>query len=613
MLKNKKIVYGKTSIKEENITFVNEKDFFGTFWSQRKVTLDEFDHLQCLSLNEKKFLELFQYDDFSFFWFFYPYLWHELQNSINFIIEFNKFIEAEKPSIVKISDDYSKFDLIKQICAKNKIIFKYSNLQLIKYRTRKKIGLIVRQFRLKKITKQKIQTTINKYRNKSIHTKSIHEQLVFVSADVYHRQIINSVKNITEKGEYIIQDIINLLPDENWCAISVSYNVRGNKTVLSERLNASIQWMPLEIFIKSTNKRKHSKFITQYKSLISNKNFQNLFTHIDIRYWKQVEDTFKQMIFAQNLPLWLNLIDSLNSVFAVSRPKAIFLLYETGPLSLPFIIAAKRHKIKTIALEHGVIVKYHKFYSFKTLSSEDNILGFPIPDKFLLFGESSKKILKENNYPQERLIPFGNPTFFDLDKKIEIIKRNTIRDKYQIKTNQKIILFTSIRLHKKGFGTKHEYDIDIWNYLLEKFGNKENIIIILKPHPGEDVSLYQEILDKKNHYVNIRIITEENILELILMSTLVVSLYSSVVIDALCMKKPVIQVKFDDEESPIPLEKYDVVIQTKLKQLHEKINDLLSKPELMTELNKNSAEFIKFLYNIPESQPQKILDNILRD
>lgn len=612
MVKNKKIVYGKTSIKKENVILVNEKDFSGTFWSQRKVTLDEFDHLLCLSLNKKKFLELFQYDDFSFFWFFYPYLWHEVQNSITFIIEFNKFIEEEKPSLVKISDDYGKFDLIKQICTKNKIRFRYSKSQLIKYKIRKKIGLIVRQFRLRKITKHKIQTTIDECKNKSIDVKSIHEQLVFVSADVYRRHIINSEKNTTEKGEFIFQDIMNLLPNENMCGISVSYDVRGNKTILTERLNASIPWLPLEIFIKSNNKR-HSKFITQYKSLIASKNFQNMFSHIDIRYWNQVESIFKQMIFAQNLPFWLNLIDSLNSVFLVSKPKAIFLLYETGPLSLPFIIIAKRYKIKTIAVEHGVIVKNHKFYSFKSLSSNENVLGFPIPDKFLLFGESSKKILQENNYPEERLIPFGNPAFFNLDKKTEIIKRNTIRNKYEIKEDQKIILFTSIRLHKKGFGTKHEYDLDIWNYLLEKFGNNEHITIVLKPHPGEDISLYQEILDKKNHYINIRIIAEENILELIQISTIIISLYSSVIIDALCMKKPVVQIKFDDEESPIPLEKYNVVIQTKLEHLDEKINDLLSKPELTIELNKNSAEFIKFLYDIPESHPQKILDKILNN
>ena len=79
------------------------------------------------------------------------------------------------------------------------------------------------------------------------------------------------------------------------------------------------------------------------------------------------------------------------------------------------------------------------------------------------------------------------------------------------------------------------------------------------------------------------------------------------------MKKPVVQIKFDDEESPIPLEKYNVVIQTKLEHLDEKINDLLSKPELTIELNKNSAEFIKFLYDIPESHPQKILDKILNN
>ena len=63
------------------------------------------------------------------------------------------------------------------------------------------------------------------------------------------------------------------------------------------------------------------------------------------------------MTYSHSFPFFLNLLDSFDELFSKFKPKTIFLLYETGPLVLPIIIAAKKYKIKTVGFAHSIIPK----------------------------------------------------------------------------------------------------------------------------------------------------------------------------------------------------------------------------------------------------------------
>ena len=146
------------------------------------------------------------------------------------------------------------------------------------------------------------------------------------------------------------------------------------------------------------------------------------------------------MTFSPYISFWLNLYDSLDVLFQNSKPKAVFLTYETGPIALAIINACKKNGIKTISMQHGIIAKNWKYYTVNPLETQSRF-GFPIPDKMLLYGNFSKNILLENHFPQDRLEVFGNPEFFNLQLKKKILTQSNLRKKYGIKHNQKIILF----------------------------------------------------------------------------------------------------------------------------------------------------------------------------
>ncbi len=98
--------------------------------------------------------------------------------------------------------------------------------------------------------------------------------------------------------------------------------------------------------------------------------------------------------------------------------------YETGPLALAFIVTASRLGIKTIGIQHGIITDYHSAYSHQKFASKEFPFGFIIPNHLLVFGEITKQILIQNNYPEERLEIFGNPTFFHLKEMKKIFSTN---------------------------------------------------------------------------------------------------------------------------------------------------------------------------------------------
>ena len=168
-------------------------------------------------------------------------------------------------------------------------------------------------------------------------------------------------------------------------------------------------------------------------------------------------------------------------------------------------------------MQHGIIAKNWKYYTVNPIETQSRF-GFPIPDKMLLYGNFSKNILLENHFPQDRLEVFGNPEFFNLQLKKKILTQSNLRKKYGIKHNQKIILFTPIVLEKEYDESekKLDYNLRIWEHLLQNFKNDPNFHIFLKPHPGENHNSYEKILENVN--CNNANIIFDNILEIISIS-----------------------------------------------------------------------------------------------
>ena len=610
------VIYCKKSYNKNNTIFVNEKNFQISPLSIESIeqSLEFLENMQNSSIMGKTILELFQYDDSSFWWFLHPSLFPIIKQAINFITKFDEFLDEIKPSVVKVTEDFQTFEIISQLCKIKKIPLEYSKKDLLQFKTVKKIILQGQKYRYKKIFSTKLKERKNLfYHSKHKNSLNLQDKFVFAVPTIYRRSILNLKTGKSEKGEYVQQTVMDLIKNKGKIfGIDVDYTFKGDFGILSERLESDMIWAPLEIFIKKNREKKveHKEFLKKYKKIITSNQFKKLFEFKDISIWDQIAPTLLKMTYAPHFPFYLNLIDSIAELLLEEKPKAIFLTYETGPMALPLIIVAQRYGIKTVSLAHAPITKSNPMYSICPLRDINSPLGFPTPDFSLVFGNSSKNSLINQGYPKEKIIAFGNAAFFNLADFIQILASRPLYQKYNLKKDQKVILFTTGYLQEYHITHgKYNYDTQILLHLIENFSNQKDFIIILKPHPSENTELYEKII-KKHNATNFRII-QGNLFEMIYVSDVVVSVYSYSMIDAICFNKPVIRVSFDNVEHITPYDKFEVVISCELQALSKEIKNVLVDETLKEKLSKNRDAFIKEEYNIPEHNPELVLYEIL--
>jgi CDP-glycerol glycerophosphotransferase (TagB/SpsB family) len=614
-LKNNKkiIIYGKNLKKNTQDIFVEEKDFKNppADYQSTIIGVRELNRIENISLFGKSIPELFDYKGISFWWFFYQYLARSFITSAYFINNFSKFIEAENPDTVKVENDFRVIEIIKQICERNNVELIYSKGKYSKFVIYNKMKKNLRKSKARLLLKKKIKTRKDIFFKKRKSIPSTNDKLIFYGHPVFRRPIFNSKKGKMENGEYIIQNLINLLNEkEKVVGLDFFSLISSDNQVLIERLNSEIDWFPLDVILENDKLSSHKNYLKKYNKIINSLEFKNQFKYNGISFWDLIKNDFNEFNLPSFLAYYMLVIDSMKNYFLTNKPKAVFLIYETGPLSLATIGVCNQLGIKTIGIQHGLMYNYNYHYMHENFQNLKNPSGFILPDKLLLFGEISKKILLSHGYPEDRLIVLGNPAFFDLEKMVSSMSKKSILSQYSLPNCDNFVLFLPPGMSATR-ESKLEYNETILKNLLQKFGGRTDLFFIVKPHPSDKVSIYEKIISK-SQFTNVKII-QGNLFELIFLSSIVISTFSTTMMDALCLKKPVIQVIFAGSKVQIPFDEYDAVFQTSLENLEHTITKLLHDKTLIKSSINNATKFIKKYYNIPPENPKLVLKNILED
>lgn len=609
------IIYGtKNGKSTNNILYLNENDLsipFGKDGYKKPISI--INDIEKQIVLGKKIPELLKYSDVSLWWYIYPSIFPAIKKTINFIEKFNDLIIDKNPNKIKLVGEFDKLSLIKQICKQKKIKLDYSKSMHLKFLMYRRLVNKTQKYRFRKITLEKSRKRIQIFKNKNQTIPILHDKVIFAISTFYRRFVFRPKVGLV-RGEYIQGPIIDMVKNLGFevVGLDMDYTFKGLHGVLEERLDDDIPWFLVEMVLeKYCNNIDLSVVLKQYERTINNGEFKKLFNFEGIEYWEQVENEFLKQTFLPHLPTYIKLIIGFERFFKENKPHAVFIPYETGPLALPIITACKKNNIRTISIQHGMIYPYNPDYSHNDIRSEKNPMGMILPDYNLIFGDYVKKLLCEKgNYPKDKFIVFGNPEFFNLEELIKSLDHIDILSTYGL-PNKKIILFTSAKMQSyyKSYG-KMNYDEQIWRHLLENFANKNNFYLVLKPHPSENISAYEKILNELQ-VSNAEIIQGE-LFEMIYTASVVISIASTTILDAICLRKPVIRVKFKNVTSPIPYDEYGVVLSSELDVLSKNIESLVNKKDIQDDLLKNGFQFIKEQYNIPEEDPQSILESILK-
>ena len=127
----------------------------------------------------------------------------------------------------------------------------------------------------------------------------------------------------------------------------------------------------------------------------------------------------------------------------------------------------------------------------------------------------------------------------------------------------------------------------------------------MKPHPGENHNSYEKILENVN--CNNANIIFDNILEIISISDIVITMFSSIIVDALSLDKYVLEINYPNVIDPIEFNKMGKIMQSNIENITSNVKQIFDDSKNTNSILQDSQKIIKEIYGIPEQNPLKIL------
>lgn len=210
------------------------------------------------------------------------------------------------------------------------------------------------------------------------------------------------------------------------------------------------------------------------------------------------------------------------------------------------VFAARQAGANSVAVQHGIIHPYHISYNYGTddFGLHENGLGCILADKTAVFGDYFRELLlKYGNYPADGIFVTGQPkTDIIYERKKNYSKEGLCR-KLAISPEKKIVMFASGPL-KDSMEMKTALSA-----LAESLRQARNAHLVIKLHPNDDEQYYRDIMKELDF--SCTIIRDIDLYELLYASDIVIAINSTVLLDALLMKKKVLQLNL--------LERYELI------------------------------------------------------
>ena len=337
-------------------------------------------------------------------------------------------------------------------------------------------------------------------------------------------------------------------------------------------------------------KSKITKIIEKIKK---NENFfEKIFTIKTISFWSLFREVFYSLIEKRFLTYYYEIILSQNLLDKYPF-SAILLQNEVGPNEKILLQIGKSKKIPVFLMQHGLIFDTTEAFM---MNKYQGALGLNT-DYQLVWGDVDYQYRKEIGFDPEKIIKIGSPAydhFFD--------KKNSKRDY--------VLLATS------GPTTENIFDLTVESIAknietikgISKIVTGLNQKLIIKIHPSPDEFDPTELI--KSIDPNIQVIKTGDISEIIKNCSLMIVIdFSSVILDAYLLKKPIISIPVKNNGYGLPkafvnnscmienLETLENLINNLLKNDNSELikNATISGQNYMSNLGKASEQLLRFL------------------
>ena len=591
----------KSILKDTNSSIISLD--FESFELLQKNNINQKTYDEFLTTNEMSNIQKLSYELSD--WYSHEQLANELMYNdvnlgsilqselINILVNFIKNFYV----IYKITQKYSDFEFF---CSKNtsKFLHKFSikhyllkslkiddSLPLDSLNTN--IDLKFKNLNLKfKIGTKKInslKTLTDNVSNFLIKPKLKKNSNFFLFSEINTKKFSYLLQKMPDFDETYV--IYNRRQPSIWDKESFSLFKNSNAVIENEKTLNRNKKLSL-----TKEKSKITKIIEKIKK---NENFfEKFFTIKTISFWSLFREVFYSLIEKRFLTYYYEIILSQNLLDKYPF-SAILLQNEVGPNEKILLQIGKSKKIPVFLMQHGLIFDTTEAFM---MNKYQGALGLNT-DYQLVWGDVDYQYRKKIGFDPEKIIKIGSPAydhFFD--------KKNSKRDY--------VLLATS------GPTTEDIFDLTVESIVknietikgISKIVTGLNQKLIIKIHPSPDEFDPTELI--KSIDPNIQVIKTGDISEIIKNCSLMIVIdFSSVILDAYLLKKPIISIPVKNNGYGIPkafvnnscmienLETLENSINNLLKNDNSELikNATISGQNYMSNLGKASEQLLRFL------------------
>ena len=341
----------------------------------------------------------------------------------------------------------------------------------------------------------------------------------------------------------------------------------------------------------------HKRLNENLHELWKSKELFSIFSMKEISFWPLIKDRLKK-IYDYRLDDYLKFIFQSRNFLAQLNIKKIICLGESGETE-NVLLQSVENDVDSILLQHSFLRYNPELKKLQWKYEDQNMLGLTCK-KFFLWGNSDLNYFLENSKIQkDQLIISGSPRH---DQFLQI-KSST--NSHTIKN---ILITLSPISERSGLG---DTDLIIkYNYFLEKIlkilNEFNDLKITVKLHPGENPH-NSILIDFLKNQSNITVFQIKNPNELIKKSDLMINispeLYdsSTIMLEGLLLRKPVIQLLLDDELSKIESLKSPIIQISEIEHFEQVIskiiNDEIYRKEIIEQISNKLNDYLSFQGN----------------
>jgi len=341
----------------------------------------------------------------------------------------------------------------------------------------------------------------------------------------------------------------------------------------------------------------HKRLNENLHELWKSKELFSIFSMKEISFWPLIKDRLKK-IYDYRLDDYLKFIFQSRNFLTQLNIKKIICLGESGETE-NVLLQSVENDVDSILLQHSFLRYNPELKKLQWKYEDQNMLGLTCK-KFFLWGNSDLNYFLENSKIQkDQLIISGSP------RHDQFLQIKSPTNSHTIKN---ILVTLSPISERSGLGDTNL--IIKYNYFLEKIfkilNEFNDLKITVKLHPGENPH-NSILIDFLKNQSNITVFQIKNPNELIKKSDLMINispeLYdsSTIMLEGLLLRKPVIQLLLDDELSKIEPLKSPIIQISEIEHFEQVIskiiNDEIYRKEIIEQISNKLNDYLSFQGN----------------